>query len=297
MEKINDKSWDRETIELCPILFQVKQLSPAKSNVLSFGFECDYGWKLPLHKMSCRLEALNLLYWPKWRVRVQLMQVKEKFGMLCAYTDIHVDGNGFRWWLNGKLYKLYDAIRRLDYKPKQVIDRDYWTEHEIVMLPKDVWLKEKERQSKFSNVAFKEEDGKFMKQVSHQHCPMMHYEPTRLKLMKNVERAMHWLACLSDGWATAYTSEQEVIVAAVASEVSKIVADAERECKETCEICGSSIGSRLSPCCETVGYIKRICRDCAKAGGSNYIMDGELWNGETLLKTREERQKQCNNES
>ena len=38
--------------------------------------------------MSCKLEALNLIYYPKYKVRIQADQVKEKFGTLRFYFSV-----------------------------------------------------------------------------------------------------------------------------------------------------------------------------------------------------------------
>lgn len=289
LTKDNDKelAWDKEIMQTCPILYTGKS-KPLTESLMAFGFESGSGWKGPLYRMSCRLEELNLRYWPKYRVRIEMVQVKEKFGTLCAYYDLHRDGSGFKWWLHNKFYSLYKKANSLNYKPKQILDRDVWTEHELTELTKIEWLKAKHRSSNVSNVRFFEENGRYFKQTSFDHCRQFHYEPTRLKFMVPIKNFLYKLACKTDNWASKANSKQEVIMTVMQEEAEKIVHDAEKECEGTCEDCGERIGTKWSPTCETTGWIRYLCKDCAEKHKNNYFMNGELWNGETRLKTKEE---------
>ena len=289
LTKDGDKelAWDKEIMQTCPILYTGKS-KPLTESLMAFGFECRKGWTKPLYRMSCKLEELNMRYWPKYRVRIEMVQVKEKFGTLCAYYDLHRDGSGFKWWLHNKFYSLYKKANRLNYKQKQVLDRDVWTEHEIKELTKIEWLKEKHRSSNISNVRFFEENGRYYKQTTFEHCRQFHYEPTRLKFMVPIKNFLYKLACKTDNWASKANSKQEVIMTVMQEEAEKIVHDAEKECEGTCEDCGGQIGTKWSPSCETTGWIRYLCKDCAKKYKNNYFMNGELWNGETRLKTKEE---------
>lgn len=55
---------------------------------MCLGWECGSGWFNVLHEVSCKLEALNLIYYPKYKVRIQANQVKEKFGTLRFYFSV-----------------------------------------------------------------------------------------------------------------------------------------------------------------------------------------------------------------
>ena len=88
MENENtDKSLAKETVEQCSILYCTKDL-PMTQTCMCWGWECGKGWHNVLHEASCRLEALNLIYYPKYKVRIQADQVKEKFGTLRFYFSV-----------------------------------------------------------------------------------------------------------------------------------------------------------------------------------------------------------------
>ena len=76
------------------------QMRIAKECCLLYGgagsacWACGPGWDGPLEKLSYKLEALNVLLYDRWKVRVVTAQIKEKFGMLRFYFGCLVDGHG-----------------------------------------------------------------------------------------------------------------------------------------------------------------------------------------------------------
>ena len=82
-----DKSLAKETMDQCSILYCTKDL-PMTQTCMCWGWECGSGWFNVLHEASCKLEALNLIYYPKYKVRIQADQVKEKFGTLRFYFSV-----------------------------------------------------------------------------------------------------------------------------------------------------------------------------------------------------------------
>ena len=60
----------------------------------SAAWACGPGWDDPLEKLSYKLEALNVQLYDRWKVKVVVAQVKEKFGTLRFYFECLVDGNG-----------------------------------------------------------------------------------------------------------------------------------------------------------------------------------------------------------
>ena len=75
---------------------------------------------------------------------------------------------------------------------------------------------------------------------------------------------------------------------------SKHIKKAVEECENICEECGKSIGYDWSPRCTTIGWISYICKDCADKRSENYEMNGEIWNSNKMIMTKEEHQKQLN---
>lgn len=50
-DKEMKKEWDREIMELCPILYCESNKS-MQETCMCWGFECGEGWKLPLRNLS-----------------------------------------------------------------------------------------------------------------------------------------------------------------------------------------------------------------------------------------------------
>ena len=123
-------SWDREIMEKCPILYKMRNASMMET-CICLGFSCSEGWKDPLWKASCALEALNMQYWPKYKVRIQAAQLKEKFGTLCFYYDIVKDGAWYKRIPHDFFEKIYRKLQLVNYKYKQVQDVAPFTDHKV----------------------------------------------------------------------------------------------------------------------------------------------------------------------
>ena len=70
-----------------------KECSVLYDGAESAYWACGPGWDDPLERLSYKLEALNVQLYDRWKVRVVVAQVKEKFGTLRFYFDCLVDGN------------------------------------------------------------------------------------------------------------------------------------------------------------------------------------------------------------
>lgn len=87
MKNIKDKDYEKEIIEKCSILYCMHD-KPMTQTCMCWGFECNSGWFSIIDEMSSKLEALNLIYYPKYKVRIQADQLKEKFGHLTFYFSV-----------------------------------------------------------------------------------------------------------------------------------------------------------------------------------------------------------------
>ena len=88
--KKKDWSLANEIMDKCSILYCMKD-KPMTQTTMFWGLECGVGWFEVLNEASCKLEALNLIYYPKYKVRIQADQVKEKFGHLTFYFSVVCD--------------------------------------------------------------------------------------------------------------------------------------------------------------------------------------------------------------
>lgn len=254
---------EKETIADCKILYCNAGLQMTKT-CMCWGWECGKGWWQVLRRLSCELEALNLLVYDKWKVRIQADQVKEKFGTLRFYYSVECD-NYNEVGLAAK--KTID-----DFESKK--DNDYFGLKTIV-------------DEKGHSVDEVDADGKT---TSVWHPSKCHVEVTKHKdeyeQMKKAADEAHKTLCES-GYDD-ITPEQKIMMEWLESEAEKRVRQAEDDCYHTCEECGHQIGSDWSPRCETIGWITYICDDCAEKGKSMYMKNGEKWQGNKRLMTREE---------
>ena len=156
-------SWDREIMEKCPILYKMRNSSMMET-CMCWGFECRKGWKEPLWSLSAKLEALNMQYWPKYHVRIQAAQVKEKFGTLRFYYDIVKDSSWYNRIPHNFFYKLNRKLKRIKYDCKEVQDVAPYVEHCVEELKtKEEYVREKHSAEHISNVTVEEKDGKWFK--------------------------------------------------------------------------------------------------------------------------------------
>ena len=84
------------------------------------------------------------------------------------------------------------------------------------------------------------------------------------------------------------SSNQQAALALVDYMQNIIVKEAEHECYNVCEKCGTTIGTSYSPRCTTSGWITYICDECADKLNSSYYKNGELWQAGKMLKTKEQ---------
>lgn len=180
---------------------------------MCWGWECGHGWDEELQKLSYKLEALNMQFYPQYRVRIQADQVKEKYGTLHFYYSVILDRSKLKTWLHDFCYRRYDAIRRnVDFKYKRVVDQpkeDYDDVKEITQEEYDRQLKSAIR---CSNVEYEQKDGKIYKTVHLTRYEKTHLEPCAHKLTYKLMN--FWLALHHklSSYGTEATADQEVII-------------------------------------------------------------------------------------
>ena len=275
----------------CPILFQMR-CRPCTETTMCWGFECHEGWH-PAIASACReLEMLNVQYYPKYRVRIQADQIKEKYGTLHFYWSVAVDSNAFFTWLGHKFEAAYDWLhshKRFDYKLKKVVDVAPYDYDDKRVIDKATYDKKVNAKYKPTNVEYIKSNGQHI-EICHLHdYGKMHYEPTRLKLLWHLKRFCFNMRSKLLYCAPRKTNaEVRNCIELLDRKARKIVQELEVKCEGICERCGHQIGTSWSPTCQTLGWITYICDDCAEKLGQNYLKNGELWNGKTLLKSKEQ---------
>ena len=286
MKCYKEKTLDVETMDECKILYCTKSL-PMTETCMCWGWECGTGWFNVLNEASCQLEALNILYYPKWKVRIQMDQVKSKFGTLHAYFSVVCDNYNIFGWTSKLLFALSRKMKRKS-KLKSVVDKEAYTTNETEELTAEEYDKWK-NVFKSSSCSLREENGKYYRDYQLYHPARVHYEPCDHMLSYKAGNLIHKAACLlgSIGYK-AVTDEQMVLMNMMNTEAEGIIKDAEDECYSTCEDCGIQIGTDFSPRCKMDGWISYLCEKCASKHASFYYKNGAKWYGDKMLMTKEE---------
>jgi hypothetical protein len=88
----------KEIINNHNILYKM-YYAPCTETCMCWGLECSDGWLNEIDILSKKLEALNLMLYPQFNVRIQADQVKEKYGTL-------------RWYDFGAPEATFETIRK-----------------------------------------------------------------------------------------------------------------------------------------------------------------------------------------
>ena len=263
MNKTTERLWYDDIMDMCPILYCQRNSSMTET-CMCWGFECHKGWSEPLHKMSCRLEELNLRFYDKYHYRIQMDQVKEKYGTLRAYWSLEYDGPWYKRIPRNIASYIYHKLLATDFKMKMIVDKDAWIENKVEEFKtKDEFNAEADRCKNIRNVIFEEKDGRLLKTTALEHCRQVHYEPTKHKVRHKFMRFFKWMTGMLSSYSDDVSNEHKVIASYMQSQADTIVRETEHECYDHCELCGTCIGTSYSPRVETKGWIRYICKDCA----------------------------------
>ena len=279
-------SLEEETIKGCPILYCQAGKSHRES-CMSFGWEFGSGWNEVVSELSYELEALNMLFYPKYRVRIQFDQLKEKFGTFSGYFSVVVDPGKLRMSLANFCDRRYRKLLGVQYKQKYVVDEPETKYDETEELEKEKWEAQRKQEYLLQNVEFTQKDGKFYRVTHLTRWQKGHYESTQHKLKWKLKamwcNLAAWLKCSTKE----RTQEQEAIAKALEIMAQKAVDKATTELESTCEVCGSTTGyDEKHPRCQMSGWIKYVCRHCADEAKRPYFMDGAEWEDSKMLRSK-----------
>lgn len=284
--KEKEPAWDQEIISEFPILYDHRNKSSMQA---VFGLECDKGWAEPIRSMSAKLETLNLLFYPKYRIRIKADQIKEKYGTLRVYTSVIQDHGPVLTFLCNIVRNTTEWLKRnVDYGMKEVEIHPTYTKTQITELKdKSEFLKEQEIAKTISNVEVEEKNGKYLKKTTLIYYRQIQYVPTKRIFVWELKKYLDWLEFRLDGVPKA-NWKQNVISEYLMTESERIIKDAENECYNVCEKCGRQIGTEWSTRCETAGHITYICDKCAANCKNTYYKNGALYLGSEMLKSKDE---------
>ena len=286
----------KNAINDCKILYCGTK-KPMTQSLMCFGWECGNGWNREIADLSYRLEALNLLLYPKYRTRIEAIQIKEKFGYFRGYFTVVIDQTAIRRFPSMIFEKIYNILaNKIDYKYERVIDvlphnKEEW--EEITKEDYDMRVAPDYVSNEFG-WKFEERNGKYYRNQCVYHPERWHNRPTKHIFLHWLKDFVWKLKCIMVFlFFKDATKEQEVMSSFMYSYMEKCVSETEKTCHDTCEYCGVQIGDSYCGRCETRGWIQYICEDCAKSRNLEYInQNGELCNPDGSIKmTKEELEK------
>ena len=264
---------------------------PMTETCMCWGLEVSDAWLNEIDSLSKKLEGMNAMAYQTHRVRIQMDQLKEKFGTLHAYYSIVIDPPAWICAYENAVEWLMRKLNKLNFKYVTVVDKEPYDEVVETDIPADKVESEKKSYENCSNVDIIErDDGTYVKRCTYHRCRQTHQEPTKHKLLHRLLSNRYSIKSFIRRlfrWEPTY--KQQCISEVMDSYAFKTIIDAEEKCIHICEHCGRHIGEKWSPTCQTLGWISYLCEECAeKNENGQYLKNGELWSGKTRLKTREE---------
>lgn len=276
-------------IKSYPIVFKDAYGDPAET-CMAFGVECGEGWYEPINTMSARLEELNNIYYPRYGVRIQYDQIKEKFGELTVYWSVEIDPRGIRKWLSSPFKFVYNIIHRhVRFNYKHIEDRPGYHTEEWDEISKDVFDEKKHPDYVENHYGwkFKEENGKYYRNSCVFHSAKWHTELQNHKILHWIMGSCYHIYASISSFEPSF--RQESVRDYLENRATTIVNEATNDAYEHCEHCGRQIGTRWNPRCQTTGWISYICEECAKKRPDRqYIKNHSLYINGECLKTPEE---------
>lgn len=276
----------------CSILYRQID-SDASETCMCWGWEFNDGWNRVAADLSYDLEALNLLLYPKYKVRIQADQMKEKYGDLRVYHSTHIDPP---WWLSiwQKPFDwLAESIRRhVRFCYTHVVDKSAWTEDVKTVLTEEQYKKETSPDGcRPSNVDYYASEGAFWKIAHYYHAAEKHSEPTVNILMHKLMTLCFWISRKLDPCLVFKPSRKQQVMAQYASNYAeRCVRHAEQQAAQVCELCGMQIGTDWSPSCQTIGWIRNICQECADKQGVEYYIGRTVWKDGKIVRDESKKQ-------
>lgn len=286
---MNKNEIEKNVVKDCPILFKMYGRPPHET-CMSYGFECGEGWHQEIANTCRILEMYNNLIYPKYRVRIQADQIKEKYGTLRFYYSIEQDSSRFFTYLSNKFTKITDWLsnpRKFNYELKRVDDEprfEYTKETEISKEEYESLSKKCTKPNMFI-----ERDGKYFQKTICTKLGKWHYEPTKHKIIWKIKEFCRSVAAKLSTIGIKDNSKMNVAAEFLENKAYDLIRKLETKCESVCEFCGKTIGTEYSPTCQTVGWIKLLCEDCAKKGEAEYFKNKKKYLKGKLVKAKKQK--------
>lgn len=237
------------------------------------------GWYDLMYDFSLLCEEINLTYYKKYRYRISLSQVKEKYGSLRIYFDIIKDPPVF---INSiinileKIDNIYFSKNMVEYDLKKIVDKKPYKKITFSIINDTP----NEEQSIFSKNILKINNKNVSTSIIN-NFEKYHYIPTKHKIKYIFKNINMWLIKKFDNLFYKEINNDS-IYNIIYLKIRKLINEYEQKSNNICEECGMHLNNGYTKKCSTVGWIRILCEDCAKKSNQEYyIGDKKFKNGES----------------
>ena len=275
---------ENEMVEKYPILY-TGHTKPLTESLMAFGFMTPITWMEHIDKLSLELETLNVMFYPKYRTRIEATEVKEKFAELSFYYDVMIDPPKYLSWISNSLRSLVDFMNEhINYDLNRVIDKPEYVSDEWYETTYDRIQSEQfsEYNEGYDTSIYKTCDGKWYKLLKDvHHCEKSHIEPKKNKILYWLSRKLLSLSYDIETWKEP-THEQQLIANRLQELACEKIRKYSDKCYHTCSTCGKELGTMFgsvdekneNPVCVTRGYYLSYCKECAAEQNLTYTISG-----------------------
>ncbi|MBR4315647.1 MAG: hypothetical protein IKP65_01565 [Alphaproteobacteria bacterium] len=244
-------------IKQYPILFCQRNKS-MQETCMCWGIEAGDGWYKPLNELCSYLEILNNTFYPKYKVRIQADQVKEKYGELRFYYSIIVDPGFFLKSIMNIANFINDKIKK---------HAKFQIEKKIIFPAVKNKIKyeinEKIYEDNKDNENFFKENDKFYQLIDSYEPEKFEYISKNHKLLYKINKLFYHLHFNIKHNVKANKKQKEI--GNLLDKISDaLIHKCENDCWNVCEWCGADGGFQGENIVTTSGWISRICKECYK---------------------------------
>lgn len=235
------------------------------------------GWTQIVSDFCYECEMLNIQFYDKYRIRIHIDQIKEKFGTLRIYTSVVIDPNKYIMKIKTFIDKIITKLNNKNYNLEQIVDIPSHTKT-IFKISKH---KTGDCEKKINNY-YVDTKNVFTFPQTHMIPRNNKFSYWCMKSLEKISKLLYSVKSYSD------ISRLNVIRTYIETQVQNLTSKYERQSKDICEYCGKELNKDRKKRCTTIGWIKTICLDCAKSGDQHYMIGGKEYYKGQLISTNGE---------